>query len=37
MQLLDYAIGVDQKEEYHPYEFVCVFDTVMAKWLSFSG
>jgi hypothetical protein len=29
MQLFGYAIGVDQKEEYHPYEFVCVFDTVM--------
>jgi hypothetical protein len=29
IQLLDYAIGVDQKEEYHPYEFVFVFDTVI--------
>jgi hypothetical protein len=29
IELLDYAIGVDQKEEHHPYEFVCVFDTVM--------
>jgi hypothetical protein len=29
MQLLDYAIGVGQKEEYHPYKLVCVFDTLM--------